>query len=129
MRDADKESRAEPPRKSLRSRRSNTAQLTYTTNMARMVAQLASGEFQDASSPIMFHRFDDIPVPPAPPTTFNFKISQGSVLKILRELGLLDSGANGGISNGKDMRLMFSIWMVTVSMSPESTTTRSMTVD
>ena len=88
MRDADKESRAEPPRKTLRSRRSNsnTAQLTYTTNMARMKAQLASGEFQDASSPIMFRRFDDIPVPPAPPTTFNFKISQGSILEILREL-------------------------------------------
>ena len=96
--------------------------------MARMVAELASGEFQDASSPIMFHRFDDIPVPPAPPTTFNFEISQGSILKVLRELGLLDSGANGGISNGKDMHLMFFIRMVIVSISPVSVITRSTTV-
>ena len=63
MRDVDKESRATPPKTSLRSRRSNTAQLTYHSNMARMTAQLALAEFQDASSPIMFHRFDDIPVP------------------------------------------------------------------
>ena len=91
MRDADKESQATPPKTSSRSRRSNTAQLTYCSNMASMTAQLASADYQDANSPIMFHRFDDIPVPPAAPTTFNFKISQGSILKILRELGLLDS--------------------------------------
>ena len=63
MRDADKESRATTPKTSLRSCRSNTAQLTYHSNMARMTAQLALTDYQDTSSSIMFHRFDDIPVP------------------------------------------------------------------
>ena len=72
-----------------------------------MTAELALAEFQDASLPILFHRFGDIPVPRATPMILNFEISKGSILKILHKLGLLDGGANGGISNGKDMRLMY----------------------
>ena len=55
----------------------------------------------------MFHCFNDIPIPCAAPTTFDFNITQGSILKILCKLGLLDGGPNGGISNDKDMHLMY----------------------
>ena len=103
----DKESNAAASNLSSRSRKIKTTKLTYHSNMASVTAALASEDFQDTSSPIMFHRFDDIPVPCVAPVTFNFKITQGSILRILCKLGLLDGGANGGIYNGKDMFLMY----------------------
>lgn len=37
----------------------------------------------------------------------HFKVLYGVILKILERLGLLDGGANGVISNGKNTSLMF----------------------
>lgn len=107
MVETDKETNTALSKKPSQYRKANTAQLTYHCNMARMTVELASEEFQDSSSPILFHRFDDIPVPHAAPALLNFEISKGFILKILRKQGLLEGGANGGISNGKDMCLMY----------------------
>ena len=79
--------------------------MDFQINMARMSQAL--DDYQAADPPIHFHRFDDIHVPSDRRAPLFLKVGTGSLYKLLRAMGLVDSGANGGIFNVRDMRLMY----------------------
>ena len=63
-------------------------------------------EFQGLVKLIIFCHFDDISIPDSIKESRVFKVSVGTLIHVLAELGLIDGGANGSISNGKDMKLI-----------------------
>ena len=85
-------------------KQANSALTKYSVNMA--CTQSALSDFQDSVQPIIFHRFNNISVPDSIDEPRNYKVSVGTLIHVLTELGLIDGGANGGISNGKDMKLI-----------------------
>ena len=99
---ADSKSRKE---KSRQANKAQTATFTLKANMAKSYHALA--DYQDAVEPIFFHHFDNIPIPEDNNKPRVYKVSTQELVQILMEHGLVDCGANGGICNGKDMRLMF----------------------
>ena len=85
-------------------KQANSALTKYSVSMA--CTQSALSEFQDSVQPIIFHCFDDISVPDSIDEPRVYKILVGTLVRVLTSLGLIDGGANCGISNGKDMKLI-----------------------
>ena len=77
--------------------------LTLSANVARTVLQNLA--------PIHYHRFDayfdDIDTHQVEEDPVVYDISARSLNQVLQALGLVDGGANGGIADGRTMRLMY----------------------
>ena len=70
-----------------------TAEMDFQINMTRMSQAL--DDYQAADPPIRFHRFDDIHVPSDHRPPLILKVGAGLLYKLLRDIGLVDGGANG----------------------------------